>query len=181
MIYTDILNDETLLRISVPSVEMDYLFWAYVFFSCVLITGGTYYYFSINQQISAGVMFLGITFISIFFGLRWFSTSGLQLAAPAGPWPPLINYCPDFLTLYEVNGEKVCIDTVGLAQTGGMSKWSDPTQTDERYLFHLFTHLSGGARVKALCQQAKDKMVTWEGVWDGSVCSGNEPPGPPNR
>jgi len=178
ILQTAILRCVTSLRISVLSIELDYLFWAYVFFSCIIISGSTYYYYSLNQQISSGIVFIGFIFISVFFSLRWFSNTGLQLRPPTGNWPPLINYCPDFLTLYTVNNEQVCIDTVGVAETGGISKWSDPTQQDEKYLFHLFTNLTGSTRCKAICQQAKDKKVKWEGIWDGSVCSQTVPPLP---
>lgn len=158
---------------------MNYLFWFYVFLSCISIAGSAFYFYSKGQPISAGVMFVGLLIASLFFGLRWFPASGETVST--GPWPPVVNYCPDFLTLTIVNGEQVCVDTIGVAQTGGISKWSDPTQTDEKYLFKIFTTISGAERVKQLCDQAKTKKVTWEGLWDGSVCMGTEPPLPPAK
>ena len=159
---------------------MNLLFWFYVFGSAVVIAGGAYYFYKyMNQSITAGIFFVGILVITIVFGLRWFPASGATVL-PTGKWPPVVNYCPDFLTLYVVGGKQVCIDTVGVAQAGGISKWSDPTQTDDTYLFNLFTDTSGDARVAALCDQAKDKKVSWEGVWNGVVCSGVEPPKPPS-
>jgi len=78
-----------------------------------------------------------------------------------------------------MRGEQVCVDTVGVAQSGGMSVWKEPTQTDEKYLFHLFTNQSGATRSASLCAQAKSKGVTWEGVWNGTSCTGVVPPLPP--
>ena len=157
---------------------MNYQFWLYVFSSFIVISGSTFYFYSQRQEVTAGIMFFGMLIASIYFGFRWFPASG---ATPSmGPWPPVINYCPDFLTLNTINGEKVCIDNIGVAQAGGMSVWSDPTQTDERYLFHLFLNSSGQDRIKKLCDQAKTKKVTWEGVWDGAVCMGALPPAPPS-
>lgn len=155
---------------------MNLLFWFYVFVSAVILAGGSFYFYSQRQEITAGIFFAGILSAVIFFGLRWFPASG-----PAKPtWKPVLNYCPDFLTLYVVNGEQVCVDTVGVAQAGGISKWSDPTQTDEQYLFHLFLNSSGAYRTKQLCDQANTKKVTWEGVWNGSTCMGADPPVPPS-
>ena len=165
------------LRISALSLEMNYLFWFYVFLSCVSISGGAFYFYSKRQEVAAGIIFFGLLFTSLYFGFRWFPASGETKTNE--PWPPVVNYCPDFLTLNTVNGEQVCVDTIGVAQTGGISKWSDPTQTDEKYLFHLFVKTSGADRIKQLCDQAKAKKVTWEGVWDGAVCMGAEPPLPP--
>jgi hypothetical protein len=168
------------LRISAPQIEMNYLFWAYVFTSFMVISGSAYYFYSQSQEVAAGIMLFGLLITSIYFGLRWFPTPGSQIT-PTGSWPPVINYCPDFLTLYVINGEQVCLDTVGVSQAGGMSKWSDPTQQDEKYLFHLFLNTSGPDRIKKLCDQANAKRVNWEGVWDGAVCMNVDPPPPPPR
>jgi len=157
---------------------MNYLFWAYVFTSFITITGGAYYFYSHSQEIAAGIMLFGLIITSVYFGLRWFPAPGSQITA-TGSWPPIINYCPDFLTLYVINGEQVCLDTVGVAQAGGMSKWTDPTQQDEKYLFHLFLNTSGADRIKKICDQANTKRVNWEGVWDGAVCMNTDPPQPP--
>jgi hypothetical protein len=158
---------------------MNYLFWFYVFLSFVVITGGTFYFFNQGKQILGGMYFVGLLATLVYFGIQWFTLSG-SAKISVGPWPPVINYCPDFMTLHTVGTEKVCLDTIGIAQTGGISMWSDPTQTDERYLFHLFLNTTGTDRVTKLCQQASEKKVTWEGVWDGLVCMGKEPPAPPS-
>jgi hypothetical protein len=78
-----------------------------------------------------------------------------------------------------VDGNPVCIDTQGVAGTGGMSMWTDPTQTDSRFLFKLFTNLTGDARATALCGECATKKVTWEGVYDGTTCLNVNPPLPP--
>jgi hypothetical protein len=159
---------------------MDLTFLFYIFLSVVAITGGAFYFFTNRMEITAALYFVGILAAAVVFGLRWFSASGeVKLGNVSGTWPPMINYCPDFLTLYTVNNAQVCIDTIGVAQTGGIKKWDNPNQTDDSFLFNLFLDLSGPERRKKLCEEAATKRVTWEGVWDGSVCSGNEPPKPP--
>ena len=115
---------------------MNYLFWLYVFASCIIISGSTFYFYSKGEEATAGIMLFGIMITAIYFGNRWFRTSGQQLSK--GIWPPVINYCPDFLTLNTINNEQVCVDTIGITKLANMSKWTSPTQTDEKYLFHLF-------------------------------------------
>lgn len=156
---------------------MEYIFLFYCFLSIVLITGGGFYFYSSAQEVTAALYFIGSVVAALFFGFRWFSSSGNVQIVKAGAWPPVVNYCPDFLTLATVQGEQVCIDTVGVAQAGGI-EISDGTQVSDKYLFHLFLDKSGPTRVTSLCDQAKTKQVTWEGVWDGTVCVGIEPPKP---
>lgn len=156
----------------------NYGFWIYVFVACIGIAASAFYFQSIGQEIMAGICFVGFLIAAVYFGIRWFPPAGTDTAAVT-TWPPVINYCPDFLSLHTVNGKQVCIDTVGVAQTGGISRWTDPTQTDEKYLFDLSLNTAGKERIMSLCQQAKVKKVTWEGVWDGTICIGKEPPLPP--
>jgi hypothetical protein len=157
---------------------MDYKFLFYCFLSVVLITGGAFYFYTIKQEVTAVIYFIGAIVAVLYFGFRWFTPSGDISASTKGAWPPAINYCPDFLTLATVGGEQVCIDTVGVAQAGGMAR-SDGTQIADQYLFHLFLNQIGKDRIKSLCDQCKTKQVTWEGVWNGSACMNTEPPRPP--
>jgi hypothetical protein len=158
---------------------MDLKFIFFIFLCIVTTTGGAFYYYSASQPITAALFFFGFIAFSVVFGLRWFTASGQVVGAATGGWPPVINYCPDFLTLYEVNGKQVCIDTIGVARQNGISKWTDPNQTSENYLFNLSLDKTGDARVKALCDECVSKKITWEGVHDGSICIGNMPPAPP--
>jgi hypothetical protein len=96
-------------------------------------------------------------------------------------WPPAINYCPDFLTLTTIGEEKVCIDMTGVAQSSASTlQRSNGANTGDNYIVRLYTATPSAAeRVKKLCDDAKAKGITWEGVWDGSSCSGVAPPLPP--
>ena len=154
---------------------MDLKFLFFCFLSVVLITGGGFFFFSSGREITAAIYFLGATAAAIVFGLRWFSSSGA--ASGPGVWPPAINFCPDFLTLATIADEKVCIDMAGVAQNSNLQK-SDGTNTGENFIFHLYL-TDGTDRVTKLCDQAKLKGVTWEGVWNGTACSGTAPPLPP--
>ena len=96
------------------------------------------YMYTLNKVISAMIVFVLLLLIFIFFGRRWFQygelkgTSAWTLAnaaalsdqvttlatndscsdaetQPAGIWPPVVNYCPDFMTI-DTSGN--CVDTV---------------------------------------------------------------------
>jgi hypothetical protein len=158
---------------------MDLVFIFYIFLSIVIISGSTFYYAQSNQTITAGLVFFGFIAAAVVFGLRWFTSSGQTVGVATGGWPPVLNYCPDFLSLYEVDGTKVCIDTIGVSRDQTLKRWTSTDQTSEPYLFPLFLDKTGDDRAKALCEKCVEKKVTWEGVHDGSLCIGNNPPMPP--
>lgn len=142
----------------------------------MVITGSVYLNFSNGKATQAIILGIGFLFLSIIFGLRWFS--GVFLGEPAAEsWPPSINVCPDYLTLTKINGKQVCIDTIGVSQQG-MQKWKHSTQTDPQYVFDLALDQFTTNRIKTLCDQCKTKKVTWEGVYDGDVCLNVDPPRP---
>lgn len=162
---------------------MNYRFLFYCLLSVVLIAGGGFFFFSMRQEVTAAIYFIGAVIAALFFGFRWFTSSGDLKGGNASPgaWPPAVNYCPDFMTLATVENKQVCIDTVGVGQAGGIAT-SDGTKIGDQYLFHLYLSSSGNERKKLLCDQAKAKNVTWEGVWDGSTCmASTEPPKPPSN
>lgn len=157
---------------------MNVLFWIYVFVALIAIIGPAAYFQSIGEDFVAGICLVQFVIASFYFGTRWFPPAN-SVTKSTDTWPPVMNYCPDFLSLYTINGKQVCIDTIGVAQTGGISQWTDPAQTDEKYQFNLYLDSSAQERTQKLCQQAKLKRVTWEGVWDGTICIGKSPPLPP--
>lgn len=156
---------------------MDYTFLFYIFVSFVIASGGAYILASNGRIVSALIFFLGAIAIEAFFGMRWFQ--GTEAKKTAGAWPPVINACPDFLSAHKVNGKMFCVDTMGVSTGGGIERWTNENQTDARFLFDLHTEKSGAERIKAICDEARTKKVTWEGVFDGTTCLNNLPPLPP--
>jgi len=162
---------------------MDFTFLLYIFLSCVIGIGGAYKLVQMERPV-AGILYLvGAIAILIFFGLLWFTGDSLRVGKiETKSWPPAINLCPDFLSIYErtINGskEKVCVDLIGVGTQGGIQKMTAPEQAlKEEFVFHLFSNLGGGARQRAICQHCKDKKVTWEGVYDGVSCADGFAPG----
>jgi hypothetical protein len=153
---------------------MDFRLILYIVVSIMLITGSFYLNFSNGRATQGIILAVGFLLLSVLFGFRWFTGS---TSNPTGSWPPSINVCPDYLTLTKVNGVATCVDPIGVSQQG-MEVWTSPDQTDPKYLFDLAMSQTGAARTSSLCKECSAKMVTWEGVWDGSVCLNGIPPVP---
>jgi hypothetical protein len=64
----------------------------------------------------------------------------------------------------------LCVDLIGVSK-GGIKKFTDPNNVaNDAYTFNLHQDKAGSARLNALCQECKDKGVTWEGIYDGVSC-----------
>jgi len=156
---------------------MEYVFLFYIFLSFVIATGGAFVLFSTGHGTASLIYLFGVLIIEIYFGTKWFQGNG-NTKTVNGSWPPSINACPDFLSLYSTDGKSYCVDVNGVASSGGITKWVSGATVSEQNAFPLSTDLKGAARTAALCAQAKKMNVTWEGVWDGTTCLGGQPPLP---
>ena len=160
---------------------MQISFVFFILFSIILVIGSFYVKFNSNQGYAGLILGLGFLGISIFFGIKWFTSSGDLTTSTPGKWPPSINMCPDYLSLITLNEVQVCVDPVGVSiQNGanGLHKWTGGANTGTNYVFDLILDKKGDARVQALCAQCQLKGLTWEGVYDGLACVGKEPPMP---
>jgi hypothetical protein len=146
---------------------MQLVFILYVL-ACIIVISGTFY---TNRQggkqltsIVTPVLFLAI---AVFFGLRWFNTSGdatiTTNLSPVWPPPNFINVCPDFLSLNSSNDGDgnityTCIDVLGISAANsdpfilGVSSNNPATIPDN------WTNLND------LCKNCKNMNYTWEGV-----------------
>lgn len=165
---------------------MNLTLYLYVFSAAIMVISGSVFFFKNGNSITGGIYGIGSLALAIFFGTRWFLPSGIDAGAGT-QWPPVINVCPDFLSLYTLTpsgaaaAKKVCIDTIGVSKNGSLKVWSDPTQTDSSYFFDPTpTVATGSTLVATLCDQCTAKGITWEGIYDGTACtSKNVPPTPP--
>jgi hypothetical protein len=158
---------------------MDFLFLLFIFLAAVGIVGSSYFLYSGGRPITTFILFGGSLTLTIVYGLKWFRSDGtINLATPT-VWPPVINVCPDFLSVTKIGGRAVCVDTIGVSPIGGLQK-NDGTLTAANTIFDLKADISDSvARTKALCDLCREKKLTWEGVFDGSICIGGQPPTPP--
>jgi hypothetical protein len=159
---------------------MNFWFLVYIFAISTGIIGGTYAVYQSNRPITSFIYFGGVLAAAIIFGLRWFRTDGSLNEQTITEWPPVINVCPDFLSLSKIDGKVVCIDTIGVAPRGGLQKNTGDAKGDMTF-FDLQTSMSDKeARRKKLCEQCQKMTLTWEGVYDGTQCVGGTPPYPPS-
>ena len=100
-------------------------------------------------------------------------------------WPPSINLCPDFLSLYSVAGTPYCVDTAGVSTNASALAQFIPSNSitgavtpGATNLFNLFTNLSGTDRANAIKGECLRTGVTWEGVFDGVNLYNNTIPTP---
>ena len=164
---------------------MDFLFLLFIFLAAVGIVGGAYFFYAGGRHITAFILFGGFLALSVIYGLRWFRGDGSLNESSVAAWPPIINVCPDFLSLTAITPDgstkplAVCVDTIGVSPNGGIQK-NDGTNTAANSIFNLQADMTdSAARTTALCQQCQTMMLTWEGVFDGASCVGGQPPYPP--
>lgn len=154
---------------------MNYALIVYTLFALGIALGGTSMLNQGERTYSAFMFLVASIVIFTYYGIRWFGDSDALKTSPytSKSWPPVINMCPDFLTLYQRQvgnqNEAVCVDMVGVSS--GISKFTQAENAfNDQYIFQLFPNLTGDARIKALCEQCASKKLTWEGVYDGTSC-----------
>jgi hypothetical protein len=145
-----------------------------------LLLGGTAKLYGMGMVVGAVLFFIGSGFLIATYGLRWFVGEKSLLSNAPVKWPPVMNTCPDFLSLYKrkkANGESedVCVDTIGVSKNSAMLKrfpTSGPVDNeDDTYFFPLKTSKSDEpSRNKEWCQRAILYGLTWEGITNGESC-----------
>lgn len=171
-------------------MELSFIFYLFATFISV---PGTFFLLSIfNKPIAGSIAAFGMLIIFVLFGFQFFNLDGSikdQNVATVN-WPPSINYCPDYLTLFK-NGTGtaatlVCIDTVGAAKlrdNGGLLTTDVNTITANtvpaNHIFDLqLSQTDDTIRKGLLKDQCIAKKLTWEGMWDGIQELGGMPPRP---
>jgi hypothetical protein len=113
--------------------------------------------------------------IFVFYGLRWFDTSGPS--AYKGVWPPLINMCPDYLVFFRNGNRETCVDMLGVSRTGALKPWgpednsSNPPADENKYFPYVYKPGLPEERLRVLCQKTQEAGLTWEGITNGDSCT----------
>jgi hypothetical protein len=158
--------------------KINWLLVAYVLFAIITTVAGVQMLMSTGTS-RAAIFGIGAVLIFVFYGYRWFSVA----QKPLLNWPPIINSCPDFLTLVKSlpgTGKAGCVDMLGVSTNGALKAITpkelttgDALSTDKVFTFTSDDVLSPPASgVKTICSMCQQMGVTWEGVWDGDVCTG---------
>lgn len=168
-------------------MELTFIFYL---FAAFIIIPGTFFLLVMFGKATAGIIAaIGMLILFILFGIQFFNQDGtykLQ-AVSTGSWPPYINYCPDYLSLYKNGTELICVDTVSVVKnnTGNALQYFNPntmTTASEGQTFHLYlteaeiTAYKNNAanagkpfdRKSILVEQCINKKLTWEGIYDGA-------------
>jgi hypothetical protein len=158
---------------------MKYSLVFYILFCIAVGLGGTMSLIRMSRVL-AGIVFLILAvLIFVFFGLRWFSYAAPDMTV----WPPVINSCPDYLTLYTqgsgTDAVQSCVDMVGVSKNGALTKFpevrpGEPAPTDPKYFFPR--NIDPGAKLsdtpQKLCKYTIDSGLSWEGFVNGISCVG---------
>jgi hypothetical protein len=148
---------------------------AYVLASIVGLVYGTQKVYATGQ--ARGVIFgIGALLVVLYFGLRWF---GSKIQKPKS-WPPIINMCPDYLTY--VSSLPGCVDMLGVTTASAGLQKTLPSEvnslqsSNSTKVFEFTSENVKDAKVASdlqrICDRCQSAGVTWEGVYDGSVCVG---------
>ena len=142
---------------------MDLSFVFYVIISVIVISGSMFFNSRPGAMSKAIVMSVLFLLVSVFFGLRWFTTSGTSNIGTnhLTTWPPpnSINMCPDYTTLSSSGGDNpvwTCTDTKGVSKKGPnqtVALNANPSSTNPGYY-----------GVTDLCADSYAKGLTWEGI-----------------
>ena len=173
---------------------MDYYFLAYILLAIFLEFTAVSSLSSQGRSISAFIVAVMFLLIFVFYGQRWFTsiitsktgqcgstklTGGSLKLGYTGPWPPMVNMCPDYLVYYKRNGSTdTCIDISGVNRSGGTLKtWSiedtteNPPADDMKYFPKVYKPTMTDDDKLELCRATMAAGLTWEGITNGEKCT----------
>ncbi len=158
---------------------MNYSLVFYILFCIAVGLGGTMGLVRASRVLAAIVFFILAVLIFVFFGLRWFQYGGGDVTS----WPPVINSCPDYLTMYtRGTGESAvrsCVDLVGVSKNGALAKFPNVEQgtqppSDNKYYFPQ--NINPSAKLsdspQKLCSYCIQSGLSWDGLVNGNSCTG---------
>lgn len=173
---------------------MEYSFIAYILLAIFLELTVSTSLVGQGRTTAAVLVIFGFLLIFVFYGQRWFTgitvakgsgacsttkLSGANLKLSyTGPWPPVINMCPDYLVYFKRGTVDTCVDISGVNRSGGVLKaWSiedtaeNPPADDAKYFPYVYRPTMKDAQKTELCKQTMSMGLTWEGLTDGEKCT----------
>jgi len=174
----------SIILLGVDLSTVNWYLVVYVIFSICVVTYGVYELYPLGVP-RAAIYGLGAIMVCIFYGYKWFAS---LMVNTNKNWPPTINTCPDYLTYVEkLPGDKQygCVDMLGVSTTSGGLQVTQPSDiltgstlksTNASkvipYSSRDVISATSSAAVQTICNACAAAGVTWEGVWDGDVCTG---------
>ena len=193
-------------------IGIDFSLIAYILFAAFVGLGFPYLLLTTGRQYAAGFVVIASLGAFIYFGMQWFN--GLRLkkdifsgsVSPDSPWPPQINYCPDYLSLVKgattgtgasAKTNYYCVDTTGVSgltkytssgticavQKDGTTLKDDTSADGATCTVANAMKLDPGtsttpATGATYSAVLTSKGLTWEGVYDGLSTSNRPIPYP---
>lgn len=157
--------------------DIDFSLILYVLAALLIGGGGSFYILKTERMVTAIGFFLATIAIFTYFGLRWFDGFKLRSSIsgaidPNTPWPPVINYCPDFLSLKREGTTFYCVDTMGVTTMPLFTIGSSASASNGLLL-------TPNKNAQGYATDALSSSFTWEGIYDGRSASTRIPPYPP--
>lgn len=163
--------------------DIDFSLILYSFAALLIGGGGTYYIMKTERAITAIGFFIASLAIFIYFGLRWFDGFKLRQSLAGGvdpktPWPPVINYCPDFMSLKQEGTNFYCVDTMGISMLTPWTEGSSVNLTGTTQNAFALNQNNTGQTYATSFLGGATSGITWEGIYDGRSASTRKPPFP---
>jgi hypothetical protein len=166
---------------------MDYSLILYALGATAIGLGGSYYLMTGGRLYSAIGFLLASIAVFVYFGLRWFEGMKLKSFLRGGvdtkmPWPPQVNFCPDFMSLRQVGvgtaARYYCVDTMGVTGLPLFTKTSALETTGNNINNILLVKDRTAATYATTLNAGRTLGITWEGIFDGRAPSSRTPPYP---
>jgi hypothetical protein len=169
-------GDPTILKLLQEYLaKINWLMIAYMIFAIITTATGVNILMPMGTS-RASIFGVGAVLVFVFYYYRWFS----NVDKPVLNWPPIINSCPDFLTLVKsLPGTSTpgCVDMLGVSTNGALKAItakdltnSSALSSDKVFTFTSDDVLSPSGNIKSICNMCQQMGITWEGVWDGDIC-----------
>lgn len=154
--------------------KTNYYVLAYSLLAIIIVFATLNFLYRSERIFASIIVLILFILIFVFFGLRWFKTGVTVTGTYEGNWPPVVNSCPDYLTLYKKpDREYTCIDIIGVSSNKKVNQWvnglTPPTATSDPHYFN-FVHKPSDTlqRMNTLKEAADNSGLTWEGITDGN-------------
>ena len=154
--------------------DWSYPLLAYVLLVIVFIMYVMMQFYRTQRFVSAGISLILFILIFTFFGIRWFQNGLSNTGSYTGNWPPVVNTCPDYLTLYkDASGNSNCVDNIGIANNAITTTFKSITTgtvtPSQNNIFPvIYTNGLSKTQIAVLKKAADDNGLTWEGITDGA-------------
>lgn len=108
-------------------MELSFIFFI---FAAFIVIPGTFFGLALfNRYLAGGIAAMGMLVLFILFGIQFFGSDGnyIQQTVPT-KWPPSINMCPDYLSLYKDTTNPStpvfsCVDMVGVSPAQALKQY----------------------------------------------------------